>query len=373
MTVVNPPAWLQAGSYPAHTMRLVTSSIVETPGVAKAGDLTVAQSGTPGMSVVVSDGRAFIEDGSSGGDVNKGMYNFVNVGSVTLTVTAAHSTNYRVDRVVARVQDAEISGSVDTATLEVLAGTTSATLGGAQALIPAVPTGAINLASVTVGPSVSSITNANITNETATAKIYSDMAPGTVTATSSTLPTGTARRAGMTVFETDTQRTWRWSGSAWLFQNGKGPKAYVSRAGTWAMPTSPDRLSTLTPATGNGIGGNFETAYFTFVDEVTVGQGDRIRVIQAGLYVLEIFANMNYVTADYYATLRVDIASGSTGLPTGMGNFPSIKGKFPAGRAQHHVTRTVYLPAGMEIAYLYEGGNAGIDVDEFWASATLLG
>jgi hypothetical protein len=292
MTVINPPAWLQAGSYPARTDRLVTASIIKNPGVAQTGDLLVEQNPTPGMSVVVAGGRAWIEDAVAGGDVNKGMYNFVNDGSVTLTIDAAHATQYRVDRVVAQVEDSAVAGAVDLASLVVLPGTTDATLVGAQALVPAVPDAAISLATVIVGPSVTSITNSNITNSTTTATLYPQMVSSPIVVTSTTRPTGNDRFVGMEIFETDTLRKWQWTGdtNGWQFRGGKGPRAFVSRPGSWGMSTSPQNLTTLEAASG----ANFETAYFTFVDS---GSGDRIRIKQSGLYELEIYAEIFYETA----------------------------------------------------------------------------
>lgn len=372
MTVINPPAWLQAGEYPAHTDRLVTSSIVQTPGVVKIGDLAVTQNTTPGMSVMVSSGRAWIQDASAGGSANQGMYNFVNVGDVVLSVNTAHATNYRVDRVVARVEDSEISGSNNIASLVVLPGTAASTLPVAQANTPAVPAGAINRGTITVNPSATSITNANITQETATAKIYRDMyAP--VVVTSSTRPTGLDRITGMRIYETDTGREWMWNGTAWLFRGGKGPKAYVSRPGQWEMPLTEDRLSSLEAESGSGFGGNFETSYYTFLEEATAGQGDRIKVKQAGLYTLEIYINMTNTADNYFALMKAQIASGSTGLPSYAVDMPEIAHTSPVGASKHFRSRTVYLPEGAEIAYVYDANKTGTMVNSFWASVTLIG
>lgn len=369
MTVVNPPAWLQAGEYPAHTYRLVTSSLVQTPGVVKVGDLSVTQNTVPGMSVLVTNGRAWIRDGSAGGTPNQGMYNFVNTDpSVQLTINTAHATNYRVDRVVARVEDAEISGPNNVASLVVLAGTPASTLSGAQALTPAVPAGAINRATVVVGPSVTSITNANITNDTTIAKMYSDMTPSVVEVTSSTRPTGNSRFNGMIIFETDTKRWWGWNGSEWQFRGGKGPKAYVSRPGTWDMPLERDKLSSLEAYTGE----NFETAYFTFADEVSAGQGDRIKVKQSGMYQIEMSLDVRQQDMDFHVWLRAVISSG-VGLPGDAYHYPSMTGTYPKGRSQPYTSRTLYLPTGAEVSFEYEALRDDTTVFGFWAGLTLVG
>lgn len=319
---------------------------------------------------MVSGGRAWIEDGSAGGDVNKGMYNFVNDGDVVIPVTTSHATNYRVDRVVAIVEDSEISGSVDAASLQVLAGTPASTLSAAQDLAPAVPVGAIDRGTVVVGPSVTSITNANITNNTTTAQLYAEMSPGVAVVTSSTRPTGSDRVTGMYIFETDTLRTWQWNGTAWLFRGGNGPRAFVSRGGAWVMATTASYLTTLDPATGS----NFETAYYTFVDSSSSTTGDRIRVKQEGLYTIEMFINMSNFSVDYFADVRTEVVTGSLGLPsTATTHAPRASGQFVKGRAIEHHTRTIYLPTGAELAWRYDAGTSSIQVAEFWSTVTLIG
>lgn len=364
MAVVSPPAWLQAGSYTAHTDRLVTASIIEREGIVQDGDLAVSASLTPGMSVQVAPGKAWIRDAVAGGEDSQGMYNFVNDGPVTgLSVTSSHATLNRIDRVVARVQDADVSGAVNSAEIAVIAGTAAS-----SPVAPALPASSLSLGTISVPANTTAITNALITNSAQVAKVYSSMVENPLVVTSSTRPTGGDRVTGMMIFETDTKRSWQWTGSEWQFRGGKGPRAFVIRDGQWSMSQTRQYLWSLETSSGS-----FETAYFTFVDGGTGTTGDRIRVKQAGLYELEVYSNMGNWHNNFYVFMRVKVVTGSTGLPAGALHFPQVSGMYPEGRANEHGSRTVFLPEGAEIVCEYEAGSANTLVDEFWMSATLIG
>jgi hypothetical protein len=299
MAVVNPPAWLQAGEYPAHTDRLVTASIVGTPGVVELGDLAVTQSNTPGMSVKVADGRAWIRDAVAGPNENKGMYNFVNVGEVTLPVTAAHASLARIDRVVARVQDEDVSGSSNLASLEVITGSPASSPSA-----PAAPASSLSLATINVAANQTTVTNANITSTVPVAKVHKAMVDPLPVFTSANRPTGDDRTLGMMIFESDTGRTWQWDGSEWQFRGGRAPRAFVIRNGTWTMPTSAGYIPTLEPST-SGI--NFESAYFTWLNSGNPDVGDKVRVKQSGMYQVELFVNMSNFNADFAQRLLPEV------------------------------------------------------------------
>jgi hypothetical protein len=369
MTVTNPPAWLQEGEYPAHTDRLVSSSLVAEPGVVKTGDLAVRQSDTPGMSVVVPSGHAWIRDGV-GSTASQGMYNFVNIGDETLAVDASHASQYRVDRVVARIEDSELSGTVDLASLAVLKGDNAASLVAAQALTPAVPARSESLATVTVNPSASSITTADITPETTVAKLYSEMAPGVTVVTSSSRPIGTDRIVGMLIYETDTKRTWQWNGSEWQFRGGPGPRGFVNRPGDWGMVTGETRyIVSLAPLTGS----SFETAYYTFVDSVSNSVGDRIRVKQSGMYAIEMYSVLTNNSSNFNLSFRAYTAVNSSSLPSGAEHFPTLSGRYLQGLNRIHDSRTIFLPVNTEIAVEFLTNVSGTTVNEFWLGMTLVG
>lgn len=363
MAVVSPPAWIQAGEYPAHTDRLVPASIVQDEGVVQVGDLEVAASSTPGMSVTVSAGRAWIRDASPGATENKGLYNFVNDGPETLSVEDSHATLDRIDRVVARVKDSDVSGAEDEALLEVITGTPAS-----SPAAPALPASSLSLKEISVVHNATSVTGANLTGTPPRAKLHSSMIDSVAVVTSSTRPTGADRVTGMQIFETDTKRSWQWNGSEWQFRGGKGPRAFIGRSGTWTMGTNRVRIDPLTPATGI----NFETAYFTYVPESSGAPGDRIRVKQSGLYVLEMAVDIRNTNTDFFVLLRT-VISGGTGLPSGMIQYPSLSQQYTRGRSQPISTRTLYLTAGTEMSYESEAYESNTTVFNFWASATLIG
>lgn len=152
----NPPSWLQAGSHPAEQDRLLVAGMIKTSGVCGDDDLKVTQLGTPAMTVNIAAGAAFVAGTESD---YQGVYHVQNDDDVELDVEASDPTNGRKDLVVARVYDAEYSGSDNEFVLEVITGTPS----GSPAT-PATPDNAIPLATLTVAANASTVTTANITD-----------------------------------------------------------------------------------------------------------------------------------------------------------------------------------------------------------------
>ncbi|PVE04660.1 hypothetical protein [Streptomyces scopuliridis] len=175
MAAINPPAWMQAGSYPARTDRLVISALLGYPGFLvdeatptrirqgvkpsyQNQQLKVRPAPTPNMTVIVSAGFAFIDQHDAGG---QGTYVCANDGDVNLTVDPAGGAGqFRRDCVVASVYDAETAGSVSEWRLEVIKGTYASTAGGATR--PSLPPNAQILADVTLAPNQTSIATANV-------------------------------------------------------------------------------------------------------------------------------------------------------------------------------------------------------------------
>lgn len=167
MTEINPPYALQnaGATHTAAGDRLIlggliggASSFGSRGGVnSYAGaELQVTQTGSPSMGVLVGSGVVFVPGTEAG---TQGTYGCVNDNTVTLTVPTAHGTLPRVDSVFARVKDSQYSGAVDSWSLEVVAGTASASPAS-----PTAPNNTIRLANISVGAAVTSITNANITD-----------------------------------------------------------------------------------------------------------------------------------------------------------------------------------------------------------------
>ncbi|WP_406735347.1 hypothetical protein OG508_28040 [Streptomyces sp. NBC_01108] len=176
MALINPPAWMQAGSYPARTDRLVIASLLSYPGflVDEATPLRIRQgvrpsytnqqlkvrsAPTPNMTVIVSAGMAYVDNHDAGGGA--GTYVCVNDADVTLPIAPAGGAGqYRKDCVIASVYDQETAGSVSEWRLEVIQGAYAASAGAA--VRPSLPPNAQILADVAVGASVTSISAANI-------------------------------------------------------------------------------------------------------------------------------------------------------------------------------------------------------------------
>jgi len=156
------------------------------------GGLTVAQNGTPNMSVNVAAGRAVVLGDDSG---EQQLYHIWNDGTVNKMISAADPTNPRRDLVIAEVRDTLYGGAANDWRIRVVTGTPA----GSPA-DPATPNNAIVLARVAVAAAATSITNANITD-------LRRQAGGTMSnpilCTSTTRPTQ-GLFTGMHIYETNT-------------------------------------------------------------------------------------------------------------------------------------------------------------------------
>ena len=164
MTLRNPPSWLQNGSHPAENDRLTTQALWSSSGVIRSGDLEVAQSASPGMSVQVAAGWAAVIGNYT---TNMGAYVAYNDGAVTLSVTGANPTNPRIDLVCLTISDAYYTGAANTVTLQIIAGTPAV-----SPTVPATPSMSIPLARIAVAAGATQILNANITDVRSRASIY---------------------------------------------------------------------------------------------------------------------------------------------------------------------------------------------------------
>jgi hypothetical protein len=156
MTLVSPPSWLQAGSYPAESDRLTTQALYATTGIIGSSSLAVTQNSPAGMSVRVAAGWAAIIGTTQ---ANMGAYVAYNDAQTTLTVTTANPTNPRIDLVCVTVRDAYYSGAFNDVIFQVIAGTPAG-----SPVAPTLPANSISLATLAVGAGVTSITTANITD-----------------------------------------------------------------------------------------------------------------------------------------------------------------------------------------------------------------
>jgi len=163
MTELNPPLHLQNRTdHTAQGDRLLLRSLWRVGGVAQTGDLTVAAQGSPNMSVTVAAGAAIVPGTEN---AFQGTYHCFNDASKTVTIAASDPTNPRKDIIVAKVQDAFYSGAVNAWSLVAVTGTPAG-----SPVEPALPANAIKIASINVAANATSITNANITNNTTQAR-----------------------------------------------------------------------------------------------------------------------------------------------------------------------------------------------------------
>lgn len=170
MAVVNPPGFLQnaGATHTALQFRnwlngLLVPATSSTSLIARGGvnpalgnALSVTQSGSPAMSVVVKSGHAFIVGTQ---DSKQGVYAVMNDADVTLAIAASHATLNRIDIVVFKVEDSAFSGVVNTSSLAVVTGTPAG-----SPVAPAAPANSIILAQVSVVALDTAITNGEITD-----------------------------------------------------------------------------------------------------------------------------------------------------------------------------------------------------------------
>ncbi|MGY0067726.1 hypothetical protein ACWZEH_13040 [Streptomyces sp. QTS137] len=211
MALINPPTWMQAGSYSARSDRLALTALLSYPGfsVDEATPMRIRQgvkpsyqnyqlkvrpAPTPNMTVIVSAGFAFIDQHDTGG---AGTYVCVNDSDLVLTVQPAGSAGqYRKDTVVASVYDAEYAGTASEWRLEIIQGPYAASAGAA--VRGSLPPNAQVLADLTIGPNQTSVAAGNI----ADLRNYSVAAGGIVPVSSSIAPP--RLHPGQVLYLTDT-------------------------------------------------------------------------------------------------------------------------------------------------------------------------
>src|SRR5258708_6781081 len=171
MTVINPPGFLQnaGATHTAEQMRdhfalltagrISSGSLIPRGGVniALGNSLSVTQTGSPSMAVIVRSGLASIP-GSEG--AKQGVYSVLNDGDVTLSIAAAHATLNRIDIVCFKVEDQGYSGSNNLSSLVVVTGTPAS-----SPAAPSAPPNSIVLAQVSIVALDTSITNGEITDK----------------------------------------------------------------------------------------------------------------------------------------------------------------------------------------------------------------
>lgn len=245
------PLWLGTGfSYSPEEDRLLLSNLLGGPratftpsttlgnrpghGVVRLTDLAVTQDGTPGMRVLVAAGSAFIAGSSN---AEQGSYAVRNDAGMVVNLAASDATQRRNDIVVARITDADYSGSTRTFTIEIVQGTLYS---GAHnpANDPVLPASCLALARVQVAAADTSITNAEITDLRQFISPLSTLRRGTSVQRSTAIDL----ENGDKWFETDTGRVAMYYNSAWIFQEGPPPRFRLISGGSGQ--SMPDNVAT---------------------------------------------------------------------------------------------------------------------------------
>lgn len=261
MAIINPPAWMQAGSYPARNDRLALTALLSYPGFAvdeatpmriRQGvkpsyqnyQLKVRAAATPNMTVIVSAGFAFVDQHDTGG---QGTYVCVNDGDVTLNIAPAGGAGqYRKDTVVASVYDAEYAGSASEWRLEVIQGPYAASAGAT--VRGTLPNNAQVLADIAIAPNQTSITSGNITD----LRNYSVAAGGVLPVASSIAPPRLHPGQVLYLTDTDTFRYGKQDGTTADYQPAyfSGWKTLgnygVFQTGASANSTNPPQVADIT-------------------------------------------------------------------------------------------------------------------------------
>lgn len=200
MTAQQPPVALQnVSTLNADDFRGLIQALIPTEGIIAAGDLAVAQNGTPNMSVNVAAGSAVIAGDDT--PATQGSYFVKNDATVNLAIAASDPTNPRKDIVIAQVRDSFYSVPGDDWRLTVVTGTPAA-----SPAEPALPVDSIKLAVVAVAAAATSITNANITDSRPLAAALGGFANAAWTSYTPTLT------QGATVAKTVTYAKWQRTG-----------------------------------------------------------------------------------------------------------------------------------------------------------------
>lgn len=169
---------IQPEDSPAHMARVVASAIFETGGVigVDADSFLVTEDTGANMQISVGSGAVGDLAAIEGAAAGQGIYIIEHQAAAELVpIAASDPTNDRIDRVIARVYDDEADSSGnDYGDIEVLQGTPA---GSPSA--PALPNGAISLATILVQNGVTAITDADITDLRAVPTLREGLVPDT--------------------------------------------------------------------------------------------------------------------------------------------------------------------------------------------------
>lgn len=157
---VKSPLWLEDLDYSATDMRRLLAEAFPLPGCFGDADLKVVQHGSGAMSVDVNAGGSIIAGTTLSG---QGSYLFGSDATVNVEISGAPGAGEsRIDAIVAKIQDQDSDGGADNDGVIVAVAGTAASTG--SEIPPTVPDSCDVLAHVIVGPGVTEILTANITD-----------------------------------------------------------------------------------------------------------------------------------------------------------------------------------------------------------------
>jgi hypothetical protein len=170
---------IQAEDAPAQIARLIANALLEEGVVDVAGDSFKVEEDTgSNMQIKVGSGTVgdlCVIDGDAVAVQGTYVGQHANA-TQTLVVAASDASDDRIDRVIARVYDDDADSSGNSyMDIEVLTGTPAG-----SPTAPALPSGAISLATIEVDASVTAVTNADITDLRAEAQIRDEALPSAV-------------------------------------------------------------------------------------------------------------------------------------------------------------------------------------------------
>lgn len=158
--MLEPPLWQQANKYSARLDRQFIEDIFDIEGVIKptGGALLVTpRAAGANMSIDIAAGRAVIKGDD---EANQGSYRVISTAVENRPVGAPPGSDSRIDLVVARVRDANVTGGVSSDwVIEIIPGAVAPT-----PVAPAVPATAIPLAQILVAAGTLSIDGPKITD-----------------------------------------------------------------------------------------------------------------------------------------------------------------------------------------------------------------
>ena len=210
VALVQPPTWLQNGSYSARMDRnLVDLFFTEGVLAPGAGNYEVLETTPLSNSVAISAGRAVV---TGDDESNQGKYLCVSESTLNLPLSAAPVSNSRIDLVYLRVNDPVAGGPAgNNATIEVLTGTAAP-----SPVAPSTPTTAIPLAEIlrTAGDTYvdqAMITDVRPTSSGQTFTVRSNFEILTTAQRNALTP-----YPGESVFDSDDSIVYTWDGTNWV-------------------------------------------------------------------------------------------------------------------------------------------------------------